>query len=660
VKLLEPGRIGALDVKNRIVLAAMGIRGIVDEDGNWGERTRAFYVARAAGGAGVITTEMMFVKKDLEYAAKDSFDILDNRHQASLQMLSDAIHGHGAKLSVQLTAGFGRVVPPFIYPKWWQSDPLDTSLTPISASVNENHYLPKNPHFNTRPLTTDEAAAHAQAFGTAARRVREAGADCVEMHGHEGYLLDQFMTGLWNRREDRYGGSAEKRLTFAREAIAAIQAEAGADFPIIYRFGLTHYMEGGREIEEGLWIAQELEKMGVAALHIDAGCYETHWWPHPPQYQVPGCMVNLAAQVRQVVDVPVIAVGRLQYPELAEKVLAESQADFIALGRGLLADPDWVNKVEAGKTSEIIPCIGCHEGCLEEMTNGRPTSCALNPTTGHEIEWPLLPVKKKETLLVVGGGPAGLEAARAGVKRGLEVTLWEATGRLGGNLWPAAKPDFKHDIALYLDYLTQMELRMPVDVVFNKRATAADVKAFGADHVILATGAQMEPAPFAGTAAIEVVTAIETLCGAEPKGTRILVMGGGLIGCETALYLSRQGKQVTLTTRREAAKLGGDIADRSNRKVLLQMIDEAGITVLAETLPVRLEEASVVVEREAAQENIPIDALVFAGRLMPQTQIAELLGENAALVSRVGDCVKPDTIKAAVWASFNTVRQMEA
>lgn len=659
MRLMEPGRIGTMTVKNRVVMAAMGIRGLVEPDGDWGERARAYYAARAAGGTGLITTEMVFVSRALEHASRGAFDPASDKHLASLRLLADALHAHGCKLSVQLTAGFGRVVPAFLFPEWWKTHPLPADMMPVSASANPNHYLPANPRFNTRALTTEEAAAHAQVFGYAAARAREGGADCVELHGHEGYLLDQFMTGLWNRRADRYGGSREKRLTFAREAIAAIQRDAGADFPIIYRFGLTHYLDGGREPEEGLWIARELEQMGVAALHVDAGCYETHWWPHPPQYQSPGCMVNLAAQVRQVTSVPVIAVGRLQYPEVAEQVLAEGKADFIALGRGLLADPAWADKVQTGRVAGIIPCIGCHEGCLQQMINGKPTSCALNPTTGHELDWPLLQMKENGALLVVGGGPAGIEAARAGVKRGLEVTLWEASDRLGGNLWPAARPDFKHDIARYLDYLNHLQQQLPVRIVLNKRATADDIRRFGADYVVLATGAAMEEPPFDSDASVAVLTAIEVLNGTTPQGEHILVMGGGLIGCEVALYLARQGKQVTLSTRRDAGKLGGDIADRNNRRMLLQMIADAGITVLAGTVPIRLEDGTVVASRDGIETTIGVDSVVFAGRLVPQDQMARSLGEGAGNVFTVGDCVKPDTIMHAVWASFTAVRELQ-
>ncbi len=702
MKLLEPGRIGQMEVRNRTLMAAMGIRGLVEPDGDWGERARAYYIARAAGGVGVVTTEMVFVSRALEHAARTSFDPNSPAHLESLRIMADGIHAHGARLSVQLTAGFGRVVPPFIFPEWWKRDPLPVDMQPVSASVNPNHYLPHNPRFNTRPLTTEEAAAHAAAFGPAARHCREAGADCVELHGHEGYLLDQFMTGLWNRREDRYGGSPEKRLTFAREAIAAIQREAGEDFPIIYRFGLTHYLNGGREPEEGLWIAQELEKMGVAALHVDAGCYETHWWPHPPQYQAPGCMVSLAAQVREVVSIPVIAVGRLHYPDLAEQVLQTGQADFIAMGRGLLADPEWVNKVAAGRAASIIPCIGCHEGCLEEMTNGRPTSCALNPTTGHELDWPLTPVQKRERLLVVGGGPAGLEAARAGAARGFDVTLWEAADRLGGHLWPAAKPDFKHDIACYLEYLTALEKDLPITIELNKKAGPDDILAFRPDRLVVATGAEMEPFPLPNDGSIEVMTAIELLSQERSTGKRVLVMGGGFIGCEAALYLARQGKHVTLTTRRGADKLGGDISDRNNRKMLQQMIADSSLTVLDHAIPERLEQGGVCVRLGVPEENdetgrkggpppwvremlaqkraaeaaketvrqdedrgprqviVPAQTLIFAGRLKPRNALAEAVKDEIDHVVCVGDCVQPDTIKEAVWSSFNAVRALSA
>ena len=646
MKLLEPGRIGTLELKNRIVMAAMGVRGLCEADGAWGERFRAYYVARARGGVGLITTEMTFVSEEVEPVARQLFRFSDRDHLPGIQALADALHEYGCKLSVQLTAGFGRVIPAAI---------IDESIPPVSASENPNFYVPEYPEYNSRALSTDEAAALAAAFGVAARHCREAGADCVELHGHEGYLMDQFMSALWNRRTDRYGGSFDNRMRFAREAIEAIQREAGPDFPIIYRFGLTHFLEGGREAAEGLKIAVELEKMGVAALHVDAGCYETGWWPHPPQYQIPGCLADLAGEVRQVVAIPVIAVGKLHYPETAEAVLADGKADFIAIGRGLLSDPDWVNKVAVGRRDDIIPCIGCHEGCLWQMIAGEPTSCALNPLTGHETVWGLKPLARKQKLLVVGAGPAGIEAARAGVQRGFDVTLWEAQDCAGGNLVPASTAPFKSDVAAYLACLRRLLKKLPVDLHYGRQVSADAVRSFGADYTVLATGAAMEDPPLAGP---KVFSVIDILRGCDVEADRVLMMGAGVIGCETALYLAQQGKQVVLCARNDSDELDISMVDMHNRNMLLRLIKHPNITVHRAAIPFSFENGLVMTECGSETLSIPADSLVFAGRMFPVNAVAQALQGQSHLFS-VGDCVESGSIMDAVWSAFHAVRGIE-
>ncbi len=647
MKLFEPGYIGKIEVKNRIIMAAMGIRGLCDpDDGYWGKRVRAYYGARAAGGCGMITTEMVFVSQAVEPVANQLLNLSENRHFKAVRKLAETLHGFDCRLSIQLTAGFGRVIPAPV---------VEEGVIPVSASENTNFYVPDYEGLNSRALTTEETEELARSFGYAAKWCRQAGADCVELHGHEGYLMDQFMTALWNRRDDRYGGTREKRLTFAREAIEAIQHEAGRDFPIIYRFGITHYLEGGRDEEEGLWIARELEKMGVAALHVDAGCYETSWWPHPPQYQEPGCMVELAAKTKKEVSIPVIAVGRLQYPETADRVLSEGNADFVAIGRGLLSEPQWADKVKNGKVDEICPCIGCHEGCLWQMIAGEPTSCSLNPACGHETDFVITPIKKKKSLLIVGGGPAGIEAARVGAERGFDVTLWEAAERLGGNLRPAATPQFKRDIADYLKYINRLAERLPVDVVKNREASAEDVRGFGTDYVILATGARMEPPPLNGN---NVLSVIQVLNGAEPAGEKVLVMGGGVIGCETALYLARNGKQVTVCARENSEHLDMDTVDHNNLLMLLRLIREAGITTVRAAIPFALKNGFVEVDVKGEVKEVEGDSLVFAGRLFPDNQLATSLADLSNIVC-IGDCVESGTIMDAVWGAFKAVMVME-
>ncbi|MBM4310602.1 MAG: hypothetical protein FJ119_06620 [Deltaproteobacteria bacterium] len=646
MKLLEPGRIGTLELKNRIVMAAMGVRGLCDPDGGWGERFRAYYEARARGGVGLITTEMTFVSRDFEPVACQLFSPVDDAHVPGLRALADALHAHGCKLSVQLTAGFGRVIPAAI---------IDENTAPVSASENPNFYVPEYPEYNSRALSTDETAALAAAFGPAARRCREAGADCVELHGHEGYLMDQFMSALWNRRTDRYGGSFDNRMRFAREAIEAIQREAGPDFPIIYRFGLTHFLEGGRDPAEGLMVAVELEKMGVAALHIDGGCYETGWWPHPPQYQTPGCLADLAAEVKRVVSIPVIAVGKLHYPETAEAVLADGKADFIAIGRGLLSDPDWVNKVARRAFDDILPCIGCHEGCLWQMIAGEPTSCALNPLTGHETVWSLKPLAGKKKLLIVGAGPAGIEAARAGVQRGFDVTLWEASESAGGNLVPASTAPFKSDVAAYLAYLRRLLAQLPIDLRYGMHVSADAVRSFGSDYIVLATGAAMEDPPVTGS---KVFSVIDVLRGRDVDADRIVMMGAGVIGCETALYLAQQGKKVSLCARNDSDELDISMVDMHNRNMLLRLIRHPNISIHRAAIPFAFENGLVMAECGSETISIPAGSLVFAGRMFPVDALSSALQGQPNVLS-VGDCCEAGSIMDAVWSAFHAVRSCD-
>lgn len=646
MKLLEPGKIGTLEIKNRIVMAAMGVRGLCEPDGNWGERFREYYAARARGGVGLITTEMTFVSRAVEPIARQLFDLQNDDHQQGVRALADALHVYGAKLSVQLTAGFGRVIPAAI---------IDENEQPVSASENPNFYVPDYPEYNSRALTTDEAAALAAAFGPAARRCREAGADCVELHGHEGYLMDQFMSALWNRRTDRYGGSFENRLCFAREVIEAIRQEAGPDFPIIYRFGLSHFLEDGRELEEGIRIARELEKMGVDALHVDAGCYETGWWPHPPQYQEAGCLADMARQAKAAVSIPVIAVGKLHYPDIAEAVLEEGKADFIAIGRGLLSDPEWVNKVADNRRDELIPCIGCHEGCLWQMIAGEPTSCALNPVTGHETVWVPKPLGKKKKLLVVGAGPAGIEAARVGVQRGFDVSLWEAQDCPGGNLAAASAPAFKRDIKTYRDYLSRLLGSLPVDVRYGKQATADAIQDFAADYAVVATGAAMEPCPVAGATVFSV---IDVLLGQDVQADTVVMMGAGVIGCETALHLAQQGKKVELCARNDDDELDISMVDLHNKSMLLNLIQHPNITIHRGTIPESFENGVVQAARGEEKVSITADSLVFAGRMFPVDTLSQALNQQTNVFS-VGDCVESGSIMDAVWSAFNAVRVIE-
>ncbi len=644
--LFEPGFIGSLRLKNRIVMSPMHLSGMVDPDGSWGDRVREYYLARSRGGVGMITTGYIFACRKFEPSSLQLLDLYSETHLKSLEEVIQAVHEYGTKVSIQLTAGWGRVI---------HKRRLDPQVSPVSASSSACCFDRQRV---TRALTTMEVEELAQSFGKAAGRCRMAGADAIELHGHEGYLLDQFMSGLWNKRTDKYGGSPQKRLSLAREAIVSIKEEAGKDFPVIYRFGIDHYLDGGRRPEESLWIARELEGMGVDALHVDAGCYENHYWPHPPCYQPPGCMADMAEKAKSAVTIPVIAVGKLHYPQLAESLLTEGKADFIALGRGLLADPDWPNKVKNGQLEDIRPCIADGEGCIGELVMGRAPSCTLNPTCGHEKEWQLNRIRpRSRSLLIVGGGPAGMEAARVAAMRGIQVTLWEKTPRLGGNLWPASRPAFKRDLIALIDYQTHQLKHLPVTIELNREATVDSVSRFGADDVILATGAVPARPEMESTPEVKVITAVDLLSGNETSGNRVLVLGGGLVGCETAIHLKRPGRQVTLIEL--LPDILSDMLENS-RQMLRKMIADSGIQILTNTKIVRVSGTDVWVSCQGCDKRLCPDTIVVSTGMRPCNDLERKLGGRVVRLFAAGDCVQPRNLLHAIWEAFHTARNLGA
>ena len=645
MKLFEPGKIGKLWIKNRIIMAPMGIFGLVEPDGRFSERAIEYYAVRARGGVGLITTGAVFVERKIEPHLDHGFTYFPRADSTlyipRLNELAEAVHDYGAKLSVQLTAGFGRVSGEY----WVRvAQPPAPSAVPCFW----------NPKVMTRELSIEEIERLVRAFRFAAAIVKAAGADAIELHGHEGYLLDQFKTSLWNRRTDKYGGDLDGRLRFPLEVISAVRRSVGDDFPIIYRYGLTHYLPGGREIEEGLEIARRLENAGVDALHVDAGCYDTWHWPHPPTYQPPGCMVNMAEAAKKVVNIPVIAVGKLGYPELAEKVLERGQADFIAIGRPLLAEPEWPDKVKDGRWDDIRMCIGGHDGCFTRILKGQYISCSLNPACGNEKALAVKPAERKRSVLVIGGGPGGMEAARVAALRGHKVTLWEKKDKLGGNLIPCSIPDFKQDIRSLISYLSTQMKKLGVDIRLGKEATPELIEKEGADVVLVATGARTLFPEITGVDKDIVLDPIDLLMGRREAGENVIVAGGGLVGSEVAAYLAEQGKKVTII---EMLK---DIAydlHPANRMHLLDMLTKGNVTVMTSTT---LEEISnegvVVTDAEGKEKTLKADTVVLALGMKEESELWNALKGKVRELHAIGDCVKPRRIMDAMWEGYRLAR----
>ena len=644
MKLFESGQIGKMRLKNRIVMAPMNIPGLVESDGTMSQRAIDYYTARAKGGTGLIITCGVGVTREFEYGAdgmpfvRDAFADNDTC-VARFNELALAVHDYRAKLVVQLTAGRGRAAPLSLLRK---RKPVAPSALPCVH----------DPSVTARELTTDEIERIVKAFEFAAQKLKLAEIDGIEIHAHGGYLFDQFLTPLWNKRTDKYGGDLNGRLRFSLEVIEAIKKGAGSDFPIIYRFSLKHYCEGGREPEGGVEIARRIEEIGVDALDIDAGSWEARYWTAPTSYHSPGCLVPLGEMVKKVVKIPVIIVGKLGYPELAEEILQEGKADFIALGRPLLADPEWSNKVREGRKEDICPCLGDNEGCVGRLVTTKYLSCTVNPMVGMEREFAIVPAQKKKTVLVVGGGPGGMEAARVAASRGHRVFLWEKGGALGGNLIPASVPDFKQDYRRLIEYLATQIRKLHVSVELNKEATLELIQKMNPEAVCIATGSAHIIPDIPGVERENVGTVIDLYLGRKEVGQSLVVIGAGVVGCEAALHFAKKGKKVTVVARSE--NVARDIVN-DNRTHLLTLLTNVDILVNTSVIEIRDKDV-IAVDKYAKRLVLEADTVALAVGFKPERGLIESIGDEFEEIYTRGDCVEPRLVINAIWDGFRTAR----
>lgn len=665
MRLFEKGQIGTMTVKNRIVMDAINIQlGLPGPEASLGQRAVDFYVARAKGGAGLIKTTFMLPTPDLEVSIGGPA-INSRRSGKWLNEISQAVHDYGAKLCVQLSIGLGRILAP---------DPNLphgglVSPSPLPSLRDPDGNMPRvgigrypcigEKCVMTRELTLQEIEKLVKDYEFSASIIALAGVDCIEIHAHQGYLLDEFMTSLWNKRTDKYGGDLDGRLRLAIELVDAIHRGAGPDYPILFKYPLTHYLEGGREIDEGIEIAKRLEAAGVNALTINAGCYETYNTAQPPTTAPRGGTLELAKLAKEAVNIPIISSGKLGYPDLAEQALADDKLDFVALARYLLADPEWPRKVKERRPEDIIPCIGCHEGCIARVRKNHYCSCAVNPTAGIERELAIKPATKKKSILIIGGGPAGMEAARVSTLRGHNVTLWEKTNVLGGNLIPAAAPDFKDDYQLLLEYLKVQMEKLDIDIELNHEATIQEIQSFGPDIVFIATGAVHDIPDIEGLReginTGQVVTAVDALIDVRKVGASVVVVGGNCMGCETALFLANEGKKVTVIKRAET--VAEDLV-WGNAVELVKLLDDAQVQIVTDSHLDRISETGIDVHGEqSGNRSIIADTVIYAGGMKPIGQeMVDMLETKGMEVVTIGDCVQPRKVMDAMWEGYRRAR----
>lgn len=628
--VLAPGRIGTLELPNRVIMAPMGTE-MGTHDGLFTEQEIAYYTERARGGTGLVMTGISAVSQDYEVINPGLCRVDTDASLPGLTALAASIHAVGGLVSLQLTAGLGRNL-----------NVIDPDRAPISASDNP-HYA--DPSVLCRPLEVAEIQVLVRRFGEAAARAAAAGIDAIDIHGHTGYLIDQFMSACWNRRTDLYGGSVENRCRFAVEIIAAVRA-AAPGLPISFRLSVNHRFPGGRTTEDGQAIAVVLAAAGLDLIIADDGSYEAMDYVFPPYYLGDACMVPAARALKDVVDIPVMAVGNLT-PENAEAALLAGDADFAGIGRGLIADPEWAGKLAGGRRDDIRPCIRCNSLCVGNAFFALPLGCAVNPQVGFERERRVDPAPAVKRVVVIGGGPGGLEAARVAGLRGHTVELYEAGTQLGGVLWPAATPEFKKELRAMIGWWERQLAKLPVTIHLGHPIDADSAELAEADEIVVATGSVPLLPPIDGIDGPNVIDVLEFHRGA-PVGPRVVIAGGGLSGSDAALELAGQGHEVTIVEL--ADELARDMII-INRITLLRQLAESGVRILTGHTVVAIDAGGVTVAGADGDTRVEADTVIAAFGVRPNTALTLALAGRAN-VHPLGDCVSPAKVGDAINAAF--------
>lgn len=658
--LFSPISIGKVSIKNRFAMAPMGPLGLGDAQGGFNQRGIDYYTARARGGTGLIITGVTFVDNTIEeHGMPNCPNSTYNPVQfvRTAREMTERVHAYNARIFLQMSGGFGRVTIP-------------TNLgefPPVAPSPIQHRWLDKT----CRALTVDEIHELVRDFGEGAYNAKRAGFDGVQIHAvHEGYLIDQFAISLFNQRTDEYGGSLENRLRFAREIVEEIKRRCGQDFPVMLRYSPKSFIkalregalpgeefeEKGRDLPEGVEAAKLLVFYGYDALDVDVGSYDAWWWSHPPMYQKKGLYMPYAKLVKENVDVPVLCAGRMDDPDMAEGAVNDGVCDIISLGRPLLADPDYVNKLRRGERKCIRPCISCQEGCMGRIQEYSMVNCAVNPQAARERVTAYNPVLKAKRVLVIGGGVAGCEAARVLAERGHKPEIMERSGHLGGNLLAAGAPPFKEDdIALVHWYENEMQ-RLNVPVHFNTAVDPDSALYEEYDAVIVATGATPKKFPLGENA--PVYTATDALLGKTPIGERVTVVGGGLVGCETALWLAQEGKCVTIVEALDRLMAVNKPLCHANSEMLERLLPFHGVETLVSSSVQKYEGGKIFVKTPQGERQLDSDTVILSVGFREDRGVFDAWETSAREIYLLGDAKKVANIMYAVWDAFEVANHI--
>jgi 2,4-dienoyl-CoA reductase-like NADH-dependent reductase (Old Yellow Enzyme family)/thioredoxin reductase len=639
--LFTPLKIGGLELRNRIVMLPM-TTGYCEADETVDDRFINFFAERAKGGAGFIIIPFSPVRAGSPVEP----GLFDDRFLPGARRLTQAIHAHGAKVAPQLITSYHVILK-------------DGVPEVVGPSAVMNQLLRQMP----RPLTVDEIRFIVAEYGRAARRAREAGFDAVEILVGGGYLLNRFLSPTTNKREDEYGGGIENRMRIITEIIASVRKEAGDDFPIGCRLNIDEQMPGGHTAEDSKIVAKALQKAGLNLINVYTGWHEATVPTVAPSLPK-GAFAHLAEKIKGCVSIPVIAANRINDPFIAEKILAEGKADLVGMGRALLADPELPNKTKDGRVDEIVPCIAC-SNCLAAIMLvykdwGRQTTtyCTVNPVAGKEGEASPARVSKAKKVIVAGGGPGGMEAAITAALRGHRVTLLEKKNELGGWLRVGCLPPHKDEIRALNESLAARTRKAGVQVRLNSEAGPKTIAEEKPDVLILAVGARPLVPNIPGVTGTNVVPAEDVLTGRKSVSGSVIIIGGGLVGCETAEFLLEKAQGVTAVTVIEMLDRMADNISPTYRPFFLARLKKSGIQMKTGTTVTEITSKGVKVDQKGTSGFIEGNTVILAVGLKAEPRLEEIFKGQASEVYSVGDCVKPRMIKEAIEEGFAVGRKI--
>lgn len=645
-KLFSKIKIGTMELKNRIAMGEIAVEG---RDGYVPQRAIDFYVERARGGAGLVMTGGITIDVS-GLQSKYQARVDDDKYIPQLSKLAQAIHeaSPGVRAGVQLWH-VGRQMRVFD----WDAMP---GVTPVAPSPIK-YAWGVIPH----ELTTEEVVYLVRQFIEAARRTKDAGFDCVTLHGAHGYLIHQFLSPYTNKRTDKYGGNLENRTRFAVEIIQGVKQRCGQDFPVLIKINAEDYVKAEEQVtlEYAKAIAPLLEKSGVDEIHVSAGQHESYFSATIGLYIAPrGTFADFAAEIKKVVNIPVGAINRINDPLVAERILQEEKADIIWMARPLIADPELPIKAAEGRLDEIRTCIGCC-ACIDMLRQGwgKDWKCAINPQAQRERAFQISRTLRPRKVLVIGGGPAGIEAARVAALMGHDVTLWEKDDRLGGQVILASIPPSKDEFSNLIRYFSTQLKKLQVKVELEKEATVTSVREMNPDAVIIATGSSSLVPPIPGVDRSNVVTARDVLSGTVGVRGRVVVIGGGEVGMETAQFLLGKAERVTLV------EMLPELGEGMVRRVFDYIHNELaqhGAEMLTNTKVEEIADAGIVIVDNGGRKRvIEADTMVLASGAKSNRALLEALEGVVPEVYLAGDCLYPGNIMSAIHQGSMVARMLD-